>query len=83
MSNIIFDTKSVPASLLKCLKRYSRDESGSTAIEYGLTAALISVLIISGASAIGGDASKKFTEVSKLFSGPEEFPRASSRGRGP
>ncbi|UHS60143.1 Flp family type IVb pilin [Agrobacterium vaccinii] len=33
--------------------RFMKDESGATAIEYGLIAALISVAIITGATTIG------------------------------
>ncbi|SCX21466.1 Flp family type IVb pilin [Agrobacterium rosae] len=33
--------------------RFMKDESGATAIEYGLIAALISVAIITGATAVG------------------------------
>ena len=36
------------------LKRFVRDESGATAIEYGLIATLIGVAIIAGATALGG-----------------------------
>ena len=35
------------------LTSFARDESGATAIEYGLIAALISVVIITGVSALG------------------------------
>lgn len=35
------------------LARFAQDESGATAIEYGLIAALIGVAIIAGAQAIG------------------------------
>ncbi|MFN3624372.1 MAG: Flp family type IVb pilin [Hyphomicrobium sp.] len=35
------------------LARFAQDESGATAIEYGLIAALIGVAIITGASAVG------------------------------
>ena len=34
--------------------RFARDESGVTAIEYGLIAVLIGVAIIAGATALGG-----------------------------
>ena len=34
--------------------RFAKDESGVTAIEYGLIAALIGVVIIVGATAVGG-----------------------------
>ncbi len=35
------------------LKEFLLDESGATAIEYGLIAGLISIAIVSGASAFG------------------------------
>lgn len=47
---------------MKMLKKYLADESGATAIEYGLLAALISVGIISGARAAGGGILSLFTD---------------------
>ncbi|MDB2437782.1 Flp family type IVb pilin [Hellea sp.] len=49
--------------------RFIKDESGATAIEYGLIAALISVALIAGAKAIGTGLDDKFTKVSKAISG--------------
>ena len=43
--------------------RFIEDESGATAIEYGLIAALISVGIIAGAKTIGGEVSNTFNDV--------------------
>jgi pilus assembly protein Flp/PilA len=43
--------------------RFVRDESGATAIEYGLIAALISVVIITGLTLIGGSLNTMFTRV--------------------
>jgi pilus assembly protein Flp/PilA len=40
-----------------------RDESGATAIEYGLIAALISVAIIGALTAIGGQLTATFNNV--------------------
>ncbi|MCR9124026.1 MAG: Flp family type IVb pilin [Phyllobacteriaceae bacterium] len=40
--------------------RFLKDESGATAIEYGLIAALIAVAIIAGASAIGTELAETF-----------------------
>ena len=37
----------------KFFSRFVKDESGVTAIEYGLIAALIAVVIISGVTALG------------------------------
>jgi pilus assembly protein Flp/PilA len=43
--------------------RFVKDESGATAIEYGLIAALISVVIIVVLGNIGTGLNAKFTEV--------------------
>lgn len=45
------------------LARFVRDESGATAIEYGLIAAGISVAIIAAVTAVGGSLSTTFTNV--------------------
>ncbi len=39
--------------MTKIFARFMKDESGATAIEYGLIAALISVALITGATALG------------------------------
>jgi pilus assembly protein Flp/PilA len=44
--------------------RFVRDESGATAIEYGLIAALIAVVIIGAVSTLGSSLTKTFTSVS-------------------
>ena len=45
------------------LSRYLDDESGATAIEYGLIAALIAVGIIGGARAFTESSNRMFTDV--------------------
>jgi pilus assembly protein Flp/PilA len=45
------------------VSKFMRDESGATAIEYGLIAALISVVIIATLTLVGGDLQKVFTNV--------------------
>jgi len=44
--------------------RFAKDESGVTAIEYGLIAALIGVVIIAGATLVGSSLNTKFTDIS-------------------
>jgi pilus assembly protein Flp/PilA len=44
--------------------RFMNDESGATAIEYGLIAALISVAIIGAVTSVGGKLTSTFTSVS-------------------
>ncbi|QKC85880.1 Flp family type IVb pilin [Mesorhizobium sp. NZP2077] len=43
--------------------RFVKDESGATAIEYGLIAALIALAIITGAGALGNAINAKFTAI--------------------
>ena len=45
------------------MSRFLRDESGATAIEYGLIAALISVVIIGVLATIGTNLSAKFNTI--------------------
>ena len=45
------------------LSRFARDESGATAIEYGLIAAGISVAIITVVNSLGGQLKTTFTSV--------------------
>lgn len=45
------------------VKRFVADESGATAIEYGLIAALIAVGIITAAGSLGNKVSNTFDEV--------------------
>jgi pilus assembly protein Flp/PilA len=50
--------------------RFARDESGATAIEYGLIATLIGVAIIAGATTLGGKLNTTFTAISGAINGP-------------
>ena len=47
----------------KLFARFVKDESGATAIEYGLIAALIALAIMVGAGALGNALNKKFGKV--------------------
>jgi len=49
--------------------RFLKDESGATAIEYGLIAALIAVAIIGGATALGNSVNNKFSGVAATMDG--------------
>ncbi|MDR6816133.1 pilus assembly protein Flp/PilA [Neorhizobium sp. 2083] len=49
----------------KIFARFMKDESGATAIEYGLIAALISVALIAGATTLGNSLNTQFTNISK------------------
>ena len=47
----------------KLFARFVKDESGATAIEYGLIAALIALAIMVGAGALGNNLNAKFNEI--------------------
>ena len=49
--------------MLAFIKRFLADQSGATAIEYGLIAAGISVAIITVVTTVGGDLVTTFTSV--------------------
>jgi pilus assembly protein Flp/PilA len=48
---------------MKLFAQFARDESGATAIEYGLIAALIAVVIITAVTSVGTNLSATFTTV--------------------
>ena len=48
----------------KLLQRFIRDETGATAIEYGLIAALIAVVIITAVKNVGTRLTATFTTIS-------------------
>lgn len=53
--------------------RFAQDESGATAIEYGLIAALISVVIITAVTLLGTNLTTVFDDIAKaLVKTPEE-----------
>jgi pilus assembly protein Flp/PilA len=52
----------------KFVTRFLKNESGATAIEYGLIAALIAVVIITGVSAIGTNLGTKFNNIATNIS---------------
>ena len=47
----------------KFVARFLKNESGATAIEYGLIVALIAVVIIGAVTAIGGTLNTTFTTI--------------------
>ena len=47
----------------KLVQRFARDESGATAIEYGLIAALISVVIITAITSVGTKLTATFNTI--------------------
>jgi pilus assembly protein Flp/PilA len=51
-------------------QKFMKDESGATAIEYGLIAALIAVAIITGARSLGTAMNARFTNLSTRVGNP-------------
>ncbi len=51
-------------------RNFLADESGATAIEYGLLASLIAVVIIAGASLLGTNINTMFTDIATCISTP-------------
>lgn len=49
--------------MAKILARFAKDESGATAIEYGLIAALIGLAIVVGAGALGNGLNNQFNHI--------------------
>ena len=49
------------------VKRFAKDQSGATAIEYGLIAGLISVVILTVLTSIGTKLNGKFTSISNAL----------------
>ncbi|MFT6656858.1 Flp family type IVb pilin [Maritalea sp.] len=54
---------------MNLVKKFLSDESGATAIEYGLIAALISVVIIGAATAMGGQLFAVFNSITVAMGG--------------
>ncbi|MGH6960642.1 MAG: Flp family type IVb pilin [Dongiaceae bacterium] len=54
--------------MLKSIKMFAKDESGATAIEYGLIAALVAVGLIAALTALGSSLQTIFYKVSSTLS---------------
>ncbi len=57
-------------SVHRALARFMRDETGATAIEYGLIGALVAVAIILGAAALGTNLNTMFQSVADQINPP-------------
>lgn len=53
---------------MKAIQKFLREEDGVTAIEYGLIAALIAVVIIAAVTIIGTQLNKTFTSIGTSLS---------------
>jgi pilus assembly protein Flp/PilA len=52
------------------IRKFAKNNKGATAIEYGLIAALIAVVIISGVTVLGTNLNAKFKDVSDKVATP-------------
>jgi pilus assembly protein Flp/PilA len=51
------------SKFISAVKAFAADENGVTAIEYGLIAALVGVVVSTGATTLGADISGLFTKI--------------------
>ena len=58
------------------INRFVKNESGATAIEYGLIAALIAVVIIGGATLFGTSLDGLFRRIAAILQGTATTPPA-------
>ena len=69
---------------MNALRNFVKDESGASAVEYGLLVALIAVVIIGAVTMLGQSVSTMFTGVATTISSVPVLLRKSwFRGRGP
>jgi pilus assembly protein Flp/PilA len=54
--------------MLKMIRKFTRNQSGVTAIEYGLIAALIAIIIIGTVTVVGSQLSVAFNKVATALS---------------
>jgi pilus assembly protein Flp/PilA len=60
--------------MTKFITRFLKDESGATAIEYGLIAALISVVIVGAVGLVGSSLNNTFTTIQTKLGGAAPAP---------
>lgn len=60
--------------MAKILARFAKDESGATAIEYGLIAALIGLAIVIGAGALGTGLGNQFNTIAECIGDTTKCP---------
>lgn len=54
---------------MNLFKKFAADESGATAIEYGLIAALMAVAVIAAIGALGGPLQETFENIGETLTG--------------
>ena len=53
--------------MINALKRFAKNEDGATAIEYGLIAALISVVLVAAMGTLGGGLTHTFGSIASTL----------------
>jgi pilus assembly protein Flp/PilA len=71
IGNAAHDDQPFGSSAMQTLYRFFRDETGATAIEHGLIAALVSVVIIGAVSVLGDDLTTTFESISTCLQDPD------------
>ena len=59
--------ENIRSDVFAVIKKWLHDESGATAIEYGLMAALIAMALVSGAGCLGGAIDKQFNDAAEAL----------------
>lgn len=49
--------------MVRLLKRFARDARGATAIEYAIIAGMLSIGILAGVQAVGGEAKSQYEDI--------------------
>ncbi|RDE10013.1 Flp family type IVb pilin [Pelagibacterium lacus] len=57
---------------MNLFKKFAADESGATAIEYGLIAALMAVVVIAAINILGPEIEKSFGSIGEQLTNPKE-----------
>ena len=68
------------APMMMRLKKLWREQAGATAIEYGLIAAGIAVVVIGGVTLVGRNAKQQYTDVAVQIDKAGEGSTSGSRG---
>jgi pilus assembly protein Flp/PilA len=55
--------------MMKIFRKFRKNESGATAIEYALIAALMATVVIGAFTVLGGAITEKFTSIGETISG--------------
>ena len=65
--SVIQEFKEMTSKISRLMKSLKKHEDGATAIEYGLIAGLVAIVIITGLTLLGSDLSNMFNQVSNTL----------------